>query len=142
MEILMDDECFFGSDGLRKHLNISDFHLFDGLKLFQEQIAGFRPDARNVVEFAVERVLGAFVAVERDGVAVHLVLNAGEHVEKFAICFNTNDLRRISKEKFVGAMAVVFGESGDRNLEPEFVFHHLAHHRHLALSAVSDDEVG
>lgn len=86
MEMPINQFCFFYANGFCNALNISVFYLFYALETLQEQVAGFWADTWNVVEFAVERVFRAFVAVEGDGIAVNLVLNAGEYVEKFAIC--------------------------------------------------------
>ena len=68
-------------------------------------------------------VLGALVAVEGYGEAVYLVLQMGENVEQFAVGLQSDGLRRVAIEQFVGAVAVVLGESGYGDAQPEFAFY-------------------
>ena len=64
-----------------------------------------------------------------------------KHVEEFALDVECHHLRREAKKEFVGAVAVVFGQSrnGDRQLQ--FAFHHLAHYVHLPNATIRDDEI-
>ena len=66
----------------------------------------------------------------------------GENVEQFAVGLQSDGLRRVAIEQFVGAVAVVLGESGYGDAQPEFAFYHLAHHIHLPNTAVGDYQVG
>ena len=90
----------------------------------------------------MEGVLGTLVAVEGDGIAVHLVLYLGEHFEEFAFHIESDCLCGPPEQQFVGAVAVVFGQSRNGYIEFQFSFHHLSHHIHLPLAAIGDDEVG
>ena len=92
-------------------------YTFNTLQRLIQRLTGLRSDAFYVVKHAVERMLGAFVTVESDGKAVYLVLYLCEHMEEFAVGLQSDDLWRKALEKFVGAMAVVFGQSCDRNIE-------------------------
>lgn len=142
MEIVVDNLCFLIAYDHRKLLIISEFNLFHALEMLHQQVASLGSDALYVVKLAVQGMLRALVAMEGDGIAVHLVLQACEHMEEFAIGIDADGHRRIAKEQFVGAMAVVFGESGNGNLQAKFALDDLTNHRHLTLSTIGYNQVG
>ena len=65
----------------------------------------------------MQGVFRPLVAVESDGKAVHLVLDVCQQPEQFAVRLHSNHLRRKSIQQFVGAVAVVFCQSGDRYVD-------------------------
>ena len=90
----------------------------------------------------MQSVLGALVAVEGDGEAVHLVLYLREHTEELRVSLQANHLWRKAVEQLVGAVTVVLGKARDGYLQVEFILHNFPDDIHLALSAIGDDEVG
>ena len=115
---------------------------FYAFKPFEQLGFGFLADAFDGVQCRNGQVFAAFVAMESDGKTVHFILYLGHEPEHRAVCLHANDDRREAEQQFVGAMAVVFSQSGDGDAQSEFVFHHFAYHLHLSPSAVRDDEVG
>ena len=84
----------------------------------------------------------AFVAVKCNGKSVHLVLYLRKYSEQFAVCLYGYGGRWVAIQQFVGAVAVVFGQSCDSYLQVQFVLHHASHHAHLSLSSIGDNQVG
>ena len=87
-------------------------------------------------------MLAALVAVEGDGKAVHLVLNLCEQTEQGTVYLHADGGRRKAVEQFVRAVLVVFGQSGNRDIQMQPVLDHLAHGLHLSLATVGNDQIG
>ena len=73
---------------------------------------------------------------------MHLVLDLCQHLEKFALYVHGYCLRWEAEEQFVGAVAVVFCQSGNRNRQVKLAFGDFPHHVHLPFTTIGDDEVG
>ena len=58
-------------------------------------------------------MLGSLLLVERDGKAVHFVLDLREELEQRAIHLDANNLCGETEQQFVGAVMCVFGQTGN-----------------------------
>ena len=90
----------------------------------------------------MEGVLGPLVAVEGDGIAVHLVLNLRQDMKQFTVGLHAYDLRWKAKKQFVGAVPVVFGQACDRDVEMQLILYHLTNDIHLTFATIRDDKIG
>lgn len=95
----------------------------------------------DLLELAVDERLASFLPMERDGEAVHLVLNARQEVEQRRGGPQTDQQRRIAAVEFGRAVAVILGQTGNRDVEPQR-HEHLVDDAHLPLAAVGDNQVG
>ena len=84
VEMLIDHPRLGSAYGCGKCLYISALDSFYSLQLRQQRLLRLRAYAADVVELAVQGVLGPLVAVKGNGVAVNLVLDACKGVEEFA----------------------------------------------------------
>ena len=80
--------------------------------------------------------------MEGDGKAVHLVLYAFEQMEECALLLQPDAHRGEAEEELGCAVAVVLGQAGNGDVQPQRVFHHFADDLHLSLATVGNDEVG
>ena len=64
-----------------KYIEWGLFYLIHRLQLFQQSGFSFWPNTLDVVQFGMQGVLAALVSVEADGISMHLILYAREHVE-------------------------------------------------------------
>ena len=69
---------------------------------------------------------------------MHLVLDLCQHLEKFALYVHGYCLRWEAEEQFVGAVAVVFCQSGNRNRQVQLAFGDFPHHVHLPFTTIGD----
>ena len=80
--------------------------------------------------------------MEGDGEAVHLVLHAREELKQLTVEGYGHRDGGIAKKHLAGAVAIVFGQTGDGDLQAETVFDDLANGFHLPDSTVGDDQIG
>ena len=135
--------CALGlAHGLLEFVGRGSLHAAHGFEGGQKLLPRGRSYAGRVVELGVGEPFGAFLAVKFDGEAVHLVLHLGEGAEELAVGLQADFGGRETGEQSPRAVTVVLGQTGDGDVEAQFVVHHLPHHLHLAASAVGYDEVG
>ena len=109
---------FCSANHFCKFLHARLTHTFHAFESLQKCVARSRTDALDVVQFAVQGVLRTLVAMELYSIAVHLVLYLRQNMEQFGVGLQRDGLRRIAVEQFVGAVAIILCESGDRYIKP------------------------
>ena len=77
------------------------------------------PDPLDLLQFAVDKRLAAFLPVEGNGETVHLLLNVRQKVEQGRSGTDADQQGRESAEQFGRAVTVVLGQSGDGYVQPE-----------------------
>ena len=76
-----NDASLAFSHRVGQFLHSSLFDASDALEMLEEGILCLRSNAFDVVQFGVEGMLGALVAMEGDGEAVHLILQLRKDVK-------------------------------------------------------------
>ena len=111
----------------------------DGAEMPEQRLDGAGADTGDAFEFASEKVVAAFLAVEGDAEAVLLVADMAHHFERFARAAEVVG-HRIAR---VVDLFEPFGQSHDRNLffESQFAQDGIGV-RELSLAAVDDHQVG
>ena len=71
------------------------------------------PDPLDLLQFAVDKRLAAFLPVEGNGETVHLLLNVRQKVEQGRSGTDADQHGRKAAEQFGGAVPVVLGQSGN-----------------------------
>ena len=133
---------FAASHNVRKCLQVGLSNAFYALQCMEQCLLALGSNTLDIVQFAMQCMLGALVAMEGDGEAVYLVLDACESMEKFAFHIDSDGLDGVTVQEFVGAVTVVFGQAGYRDVEVQFAMHHAADNVHLTLTTIGNDEVG
>ena len=85
MEVIVDDLRLRLPDNLRQLLLPRLANALYRLECRQQVVAGLDSNALDIIQFRVEGTLGTLLAVEGDGKAVNLVLQLGQHMEKFGV---------------------------------------------------------
>ena len=109
-------------------LHSSLFDASDALEMLEKGILCLRTNALDVVQFGVKGMLGALIAMEGNGEAVHLILQLRKNVKKLrcrlyldgdGVTVHQWVVRVLERDKkqFVGAVLVVLGKACDRDGE-------------------------
>lgn len=91
-KMCVNEGCFTASHDVRKCLQVGLSNAFYALQCMEQCLLALGSNTLDIVQFAMQCMLGALVAMEADGEAVYLVLDACEGMEKFAFHIDSDGL--------------------------------------------------